>query len=396
MFGYFFYVFRDLYRKINQRAVHSMSNQRAYYLDRLRIFLTMLVIFHHTAIAFGASGGWYYKTPDITTGMAQTILTLFMAVDQAYFMSFFFFISAVLMPDSFERKGFRRFLSDRFIRLGVPLLVYILVLHPTLVFAIFKYLGRETGSWLEFVTTIITRYAEPGPMWFVLTLLLFECLYAVFARFAGKTTLVKKTKSLPAPWTIGLFILITGVLAFGVRFVYPSGKNFFGLQFGYFVLYIAMYLAGILANRRNWLEILTNRKAMPWFIASLAAIPVLVVALFMSSSPEARNGFSGGFNVRALTYALWEPVICVGFCLFLLAWFKRHFNQPNRRVLALSGHSYTAYIIHPFMVVGCTMLSEYCPWPPLVRMVLVLLLALPGSFALAALIRTIPGVRRVL
>ena len=35
------------------------------YLDKLRVFLTCLVIFHHTAIAFGASGGWYYKSPDL-------------------------------------------------------------------------------------------------------------------------------------------------------------------------------------------------------------------------------------------------------------------------------------------------------------------------------------------
>ena len=37
-----------------------MNRTRFYYLDLLRVFLTMLVFYHHSAVAFGASGGWYY------------------------------------------------------------------------------------------------------------------------------------------------------------------------------------------------------------------------------------------------------------------------------------------------------------------------------------------------
>jgi hypothetical protein len=55
---------------------------RAYYLDRIRIFLTILVIFHHTAIAFGASGGWYYISPESASGSAQMLLSFFMTIDQ--------------------------------------------------------------------------------------------------------------------------------------------------------------------------------------------------------------------------------------------------------------------------------------------------------------------------
>ena len=60
------------------------------YLDKLRVFLTCLVIFHHTAIAFGASGGWYYKSPDLWSGWSERLMSLVMGIDQSYFMALFF------------------------------------------------------------------------------------------------------------------------------------------------------------------------------------------------------------------------------------------------------------------------------------------------------------------
>lgn len=369
---------------------------RAYYIDRLRILLTMLVVFHHSAIAFGASGGWYYVTPNATSGATQMILSLFMAIDQAFFMSLFFFISALLMPASFDSKGFGKFMKDRVVRLGIPLVVYALLIHPTLVFGIFKYLGKATGSWLNFVWTIDTKYTETGPMWFVLTLLIFEMGYALYHHFSHLNVEAKPEGKLPSAVKIGLFIVGAGVLAFAVRLFYPTGKNFIGLQFGYFVLYIAMYVLGIIANRNNWIERFTLQQARPWFIASLVAIPVVIGAIALSKSPEAMNDFSGGMNPRALVYALWEPVICVGFCFFLLMFFKKRLNKPNKLVLALSGDSYTAYIIHPVIVVGFTFLSEQIVMPPLVRLAFVLVLAIPTCFLAAYVIRKIPGMKKVL
>jgi len=367
---------------------------RFYYLDRLRVLLTMLVIFHHSAIAFGALGGWYYVSPNSTSGIIQMILSAFMAIDQAYFMSFFFFISALLMPDSFDRKGMGPFLKDRWIRLGIPLAMYVLLLHPTLIYLIHQYLDKPTGSWIQFVWLIVSNYAGSGPMWFVLTLLLFETVYALYRHFSKRSG-QRKNGPLPNGSTILLFILGSGFLAFGIRLFYPVGKSFFDLQFGYFVLYTGMYLAGILANRNQWLERLTLKQARPWFVVALCVIPVLIGMIAMNQTPKEINAFSGGVNILALTYALWEPFICVGFCFFLLMYFKKRFNQPGRFVLSLSLDSYTAYIVHPFGVVGATFLAEQINIPPAARLVLVLVMSIPGSFLFARLIRLIPGVKRV-
>lgn len=370
--------------------------KREYYIDRLRIFLISLVFFHHSAIAFGASGGWYYITPHATTGYVQLILSVCMATDQAFFMSLFFFISALLMPVSFDRKGFLKFMKDRLVRLGIPLIVYILLINPTIVFAIYKHLGKTSESWPNFVWMIDTQRPGCGPMWFVLALLIFETVYALYRRFLEKSVQEKPEGRPPSALKIILFIIGTGLLAFIIRSFYPAGKNFFGLQFGYFVLYVAMYLVGIIASRNNWLEQFTLRQAKPWFIASLAAIPAILITLALSRTPGAMNDFSGGLNPRALVYAMWEPVICVGFCFFLLMFFKKHLNTSGKLVLTLSADSYTVYVFHPLVVVGFTILSEQVPIPPLARLVLALVLGIPICFLTAHLIRKIPGVQTVL
>jgi peptidoglycan/LPS O-acetylase OafA/YrhL len=78
------------------------------YIDHLKVVLTMLVILHHTFIAYGAPGGWYYSQKTTIAG-AIVPMTAFVSVNQAFFMGFFFFLSALFVPSSYDKKGCRRF-----------------------------------------------------------------------------------------------------------------------------------------------------------------------------------------------------------------------------------------------------------------------------------------------
>lgn len=366
---------------------------RAYHIDRLRIFLTMLVIFHHTAIAFGASGGWYYISNQTTSGITQMLLSAQMAINQAFFMSLFFFVSALFMPESYDRKGFKKFVGDRLVRLGIPLLIYVLVIHPTLVFFILKHVNQETGNFMSFWKVMLTQHLETGPMWFVLTLLVFELSYALFCKYV-KSKFVRINNSKAPSWiAILTFMVLTGAVAFAIRLVYPVGKSWLGLQFGYFSLYVAMYVVGIVAARKQWLEKLEIRNAWPWFVLALLSIPVLL--FFMGNASGDIGSFMGGMNKNAAFYAFWEPIVCVGFCYFSPLLFKKYGNKPSAWVLDLSGNSYLAYIIHPVVVVFSTFMSEQMPVTPFVRLWIVLTISILGSFAISQLIRMLPGVRKV-
>src|SRR5438552_10838243 len=97
------------------------------FIDHLRVFATALVILHHTAIVCGGSGGWYWREQP---NASNHLLLLLNALDQSWFMGFFFLLAGYYTPRSFDRKGARSYLADRFVRLGVPLAAYFFVLSP--------------------------------------------------------------------------------------------------------------------------------------------------------------------------------------------------------------------------------------------------------------------------
>ena len=84
---------------------------------------------HHVAVAYGGSGGLPLKgTP--TDAISPIILTLFNAINQSFFLSFFYMLSGYFVPRSYDKKGPVKFIKDRLIRLGIPLLVYTTLIAP--------------------------------------------------------------------------------------------------------------------------------------------------------------------------------------------------------------------------------------------------------------------------
>jgi hypothetical protein len=57
----------------------TASRSRAVWIDRLRVGLIVLVILHHAAITYGASGSWFYKATEATS----LPLSFLAAVNQA-------------------------------------------------------------------------------------------------------------------------------------------------------------------------------------------------------------------------------------------------------------------------------------------------------------------------
>ena len=88
------------------------SKTRLLYIDNLRILLTILVIMHHFAIGYGAPGGFWYSENGPMSDVSEILLTLFVALNQAFFMGFFFMISSYFSPGSIDRKGAGSYLKS--------------------------------------------------------------------------------------------------------------------------------------------------------------------------------------------------------------------------------------------------------------------------------------------
>ena len=126
----------------------STKKARLFFVDNLRVILTIVVILHHLSIVYGASGGFGYVEPgadDVTT----ILLTLFNSINAPYFMGFFFLIAGYFTPGSYDRKGIGRFLKDRLVRLGIPVVVYMFTLNPLVNYLLSKYVRGSSASFVE-------------------------------------------------------------------------------------------------------------------------------------------------------------------------------------------------------------------------------------------------------
>jgi peptidoglycan/LPS O-acetylase OafA/YrhL len=70
-----------------------LTQVRFAFIENLRILLVVLVILHHLAVTYGGEGSWYYYEGQADP-IANMVLTLFVVVNQAFFMAFYFAIAA--------------------------------------------------------------------------------------------------------------------------------------------------------------------------------------------------------------------------------------------------------------------------------------------------------------
>lgn len=355
-------------------------------IDHLRIVLTILVILHHCAITYGGSGGWYWKQePD----GSSRLLLFFNAVNQSYFMGFFFLLAGYYTPNSYDRKGAWPFLADRLRRLGLPLVGYFFVLSP-LTIALAR-TGAGHPFWSGWWLMIREKEFEPGPLWFAEALLIFAFAYAAWRTWLPGRG--RELSQLPRFWKLALAAAVAGVIAFVVRLFVPVGQNVAWLQLGYFPAYVLLFVAGCMAARTQLLERITFAEARPWTLVSLFLLILLPIIILTRSS---HGPFSGGWTLNAAIYALWDPFIAWGIILTLLWSFRTYCSTANPLTASLAQRAYGAYIVHPPVLVGLSLLARAWTVPPLLKFGVVGLAACAGSFTVASLLLFVPGLKKIL
>ncbi len=106
-----------------------------------------MVIVIHVAVTYGVGGVWgYYKEEGEMNAVVIAIITLMGAVGTTFFMGFFFMIASYFTPRSYDRKGARMFLLDRLKRLGIPLLVYAVIIDALIVYLREVLISASEGS----------------------------------------------------------------------------------------------------------------------------------------------------------------------------------------------------------------------------------------------------------
>src|ERR1700677_2175814 len=371
--------------------------QRDFYIDRLRSVMTVMVILHHTAITYGAMGGWFLHEVQPSRMPSSIFLVLFCTTNQAYFMGFFFLLAGYFTPASLERKGYARFVGDRFLRLGLPLLAFGLLLGP-LTAAIVNYAQGE-GFWDVFAWLWRHKQFINGPLWFAQALLIFSLGYCAWRAVAGAPLAQAERTPRPVPDHQWWFLSAVGVgaAALAIRQFVPVGENVLGLQLAYFAGYIFLFATGIAAWRYDWLRQLEWRNSRAAIVAFAIAWPLMPLAIAVSTrlNGAGKSNFTGGLSWPAVVYALWEPFVAWGLIAAWLLVFRARMNQPSAFWNWLNRRAYAVYIIHPPVLVGIALLLHGWTAPALVKFAAVGVLASVATWLVSDPLVRLPGVRRV-
>ncbi|WP_152365196.1 acyltransferase family protein [Microlunatus speluncae] len=365
--------------------VSRPAGSRVYWIDTLRVALTILVLAHHCGVTYGNIPVWFYnETPHDPSASALDLLVI---INQSFFMGLFFFISGYFIPRSIDRKGPGSFSRDRLIRLGLPLLGFILLLRPLA--NLHAYL--TTPDLPPFPIFYFLSW-DPGPTWFLEVLLVFTLIYAGFRALRGGTPKPYDTDRKLGWWVafgvlVGLMVIMGVLLAVWRQFV-PDGTYWpvIGLPSPAFLpQYALMFAAGVLAARRRWLERMPG--SLGWVGLGLSVLAVLVFGPMLMSGDPAVAAAGGGVAMA---------ILGVGISVALLMLFRRVApgTGPIRRFAA--ANAFTVYVIHPVVLVAIAVAMQGLVAPAIVKFALLLILSVPACWLVASLLRRIPAVAKIM
>jgi len=347
-----------------------MATKRLLYLDNLRVALTMLLIAHHVGQAYGPTGGDW----PIQEALRAPVLGPFFTVNRSFFMSLFFMIAGYFTVMSCDSNGPRRFLKNRLLRLGLPVLAMGLLMIPLKLFVF------HSPSILPI---------EVGHLWFLEHLLIFGACYALWRMLRPAPAPASPVEANPPGYLpILAFALALAVVLMVVRIFFHIDQwtyllGFIRVAFADLPRDLAFYIIGLVAYRKQWFSSFSTRAGYTWLAVGLVAAGLWYgYALLVYKSLLPYNDTAMG-----IIYPIWEMILCCGMCIGLTVLFREMLDFQGRIARAMGQSQYAAYIFHLFGVLLFQFAVLSLDLPPLVKFILVTLVSIPATFLFSNWVR---------
>ncbi len=386
-------------------SAYKHNSGRLYFLDNLKIFLIILVIFHHTGQAYGPTGGfWQYKS-----SLNESVIWLgrFFGVNAAFFMGLFFLISGYFFPGSYERKGGKEFIKDKLIRFGIPLLFAVLIMQPLEMFFYYiNYSGNPPISFGDYYFKIffgiggMPSWFKPvigfpemnfGHLWFIEHLLVYSMLYFLLRSLLNKNfTLKFKTDPVRTIATILILIISFTVI---IRIWYPIDRwtgllGFIQSEPAHLPQYFLMFITGIIAYRNDWMNKITENSGRVFLTAGLSLSSLVWFSLLLPDS---------FIRIIWKSWPVYESTLAVALSWGLIIFFRKSFNFTNKFLDNLAAASYAVYIFHfPVVLFFQYSLDKVVLGGAMGKFLIVSVLSVITTFFISWIIKKIPGFNKVL
>ncbi len=378
-----------------------MVKKRLLFIDNLRLLMIALVVVQHLAVTYSGMGSWYYMDSRPLGLLPTALFGVYQSFTQAYFMGFLFLLSGYFIPGAYDKKGFGLYIKDRFVRLMVPALFYMLLINPLILYFQLNvyWLSPKPGFFAYYGSYITSTsvLSGSGPLWFAIALFLFSAVY-------GLVRLVKKPRTAcwqavtPRTGSLVVLIILIALLAFLIRIIQPIGTSVFNMQLCYFAQYIVLFIVGIIAYRSDLFAKISPRAGKRWLFAAIVpGFFVWAAIMLFSGALEGSEGYNGGVSWESAAFALWESFTAVAFSAGLLAIFREKCYTQGKLVRTLSDNAFAVYVFHSPIIIAVAQLFAPLEWPPILKFALLCVLCLPLCFAATHfLFRRIPLLKRIL
>lgn len=360
--------------------------------DYLRTFVIILVVLHHAILAYVTfidySGEYLVADIVPSTNLLNPIFDtakswvfdIILTINDQYFMSLLFLLSGLFIYNSYERKGTKKFFKDRFVRLGVPFLLFVPTIIPIAYY--FAHLqwsinGNTAlsffGFWLEYAKA---GFFASGPLWFLWVLLLFN-LIVVLLFFRPKIeNRIKNLKIFEHPVYLFIALLLISTISF-----FPLLLIFGGSWIGvgpftvqgsrvlhYFIFFLFGTFLGMYGLEKTMFKPNSSFTKFWWIY--------LIIGL--------------------ISFLFFFPLSCVSLSFATIGFFLRYTKKRNLLMDSLNKNAFGIYIFHYMFIAGLQFILLGINISAITKGIIVFFGALVLSWGFSSVFRKIPIVGRII
>ncbi|MDT7782255.1 MAG: hypothetical protein QOF58_674 [Pseudonocardiales bacterium] len=307
--------------------------------DNLKVILVAWVIGGHALLGYAAVGGWPYDEVNEVTFHpgVETVLAALIGPSGLFFMGTFYFMAGIFTPGSIERKGSRRFIAERLLRLGTPWVVTALVVWPTFVWIAYNGAGQPVSWWHAF--THRDPFLDSGSLWFVGVLLIFSIAVALVPPVKERTI---------TPRTVLSMTMLVAGTTFLTRLVFPARSGQVGdLHLWWWPQCLGMFLLGAIGGRKLAERVPDEiyRMCRNVVIGTVVVLPIAAAFLGVLDLAENAEPFLGGWKWQAFALALVEGILVVAGSLWLIGLAQRRLTGQGPFTEGLARSAYVAFVV---------------------------------------------------
>ena len=350
------------------------SSERYHAIDHLRATMISIVMFGHAMLPYVT---FPRSFKDSHTHVAFDFIGIFL---YSFAMPVFFVTAGFSTALILERKGARGLAHNRLHRIFVPLIVAYFLLTPlTRIAYKFAKGAASTGSLQAGIDAVQladwVHWGKAYHLWFLVSLLLYSGIAMLlrqgmlhFARGGADGLLLAGRRLLASRWRAVYLALAAAAAMTPAYVMHGSDATTLPMQ----LALLGFFLLGWLLYRNA--DLLPALRQGTWqsFAISAAALPLAVWST--------REGLMQPDDLTAtvgLVAGLSNGVLAAGMTFGLLGVYQSQFNSPSAIGRYVSDASYWVFLIHFPLVIAVGGLVAVTDYPPFVKYLLTLLIAVP-------------------